>query len=66
MESRSALGLSEVGDRILWDYAKANGFTIVSQDVDFAEMAVLSGSPPKMIWLRAGNQSTAAASTLIR
>jgi predicted nuclease of predicted toxin-antitoxin system len=29
-------------------------------------MAVLSGSPPKMIWLRAGNQSTAAASTLIR
>ena len=66
IESRSALGLSEVGDRILWDYAKANGFTIVSQDVDFAEMAVLSGSPPKMIWLRAGNQSTAAASTLIR
>jgi len=60
------LGLSEVGDRILWDYAKANGFTIVSQDVDFAEMAALSGSPPKMIWLRAGNQSTATASTLIR
>jgi len=26
------LGLSEVGDRVLWDYAKANGFTIVSQD----------------------------------
>jgi predicted nuclease of predicted toxin-antitoxin system len=58
------LGLSEAGDRIL--YAKANGFTIVSQGVDFAEMAVVSGSPPKMIWLRAGNQSTAAVSALIR
>jgi predicted nuclease of predicted toxin-antitoxin system len=60
------LGLSEVGDRILWDYAKANGFTIVSQDVDFAEMAAVLGSPPKVIWLRAGNQSTAAISTLMR
>jgi predicted nuclease of predicted toxin-antitoxin system len=60
------LGLSEVGDRILWDYAKANGFTIVSQDVDFAEMAALLRSPPKVIWLRAGNQSTSAISTLMR
>lgn len=60
------LGLSEVGDRVLWDYASANGFTIVSQDVDFAEMAALLGSPPQVIWLRAGNQSTAAISTLIR
>jgi predicted nuclease of predicted toxin-antitoxin system len=60
------LGLSAVGDHILWDYAKANGFTIVSQDVDFAEMAALLGSPPKVIWLRAGNQSTADISGLIR
>jgi|SRR6185312_6352755 predicted nuclease of predicted toxin-antitoxin system len=60
------LGLSEVGDRAIWDYAKAHGFTIVSQDVDFAEMAVLSGPPPKVIWLRAGNQSTAAIATLLR
>jgi predicted nuclease of predicted toxin-antitoxin system len=60
------LGLSEVGDRVLWDYAKANGFTIVSQDVDFAEMVALLGSPPKVVWLRAGNQSTAAISTLMR
>jgi predicted nuclease of predicted toxin-antitoxin system len=60
------LGLSEVGDRVLWDYAKANGFTIVPQDVDFAEMAAVLGSPPKVIWLRAGNQSTAAISTLMQ
>jgi predicted nuclease of predicted toxin-antitoxin system len=60
------LGLSEVGDRVLWDFAKANGFTIVSQDVDFAELAALLRSPPKVIWLRGGNQSTAAVSTLMR
>src|ERR1700760_3246963 len=61
-----ALGLSEVGDQAIWDYAKANGFAIVSQDVDFAEMAALLGTPPKVIWLRAGNQSTAALSALLR
>jgi predicted nuclease of predicted toxin-antitoxin system len=60
------LGLSEAGDQVLWDYAKDNGFTIVSQDVDFAEMAALSGSPPKVIWLRAGNQSTTAVAALLR
>jgi len=60
------VGLSEVGDQILWDYAKANGFTIVSQDADFAEMAALLRSPPKVIWLRVGNQSTAVISALIR
>ncbi len=60
------LGLSEADDGNVWDYAKAQGFTIVSQDVDFAEMAAVLGSPPKVIWLRAGNQSTAAISTLLR
>lgn len=60
------LGLSEVSDQVLWDYAKTNGFAIVSQDVDFAEMAALLGSPPKVIWLRGGKQSTAAISTLLR
>jgi predicted nuclease of predicted toxin-antitoxin system len=60
------LGLSEVGDRVIWDYAKANGFAIVSQDVDFADMATLLGPPPKVIWLRAGNQSTADHSILMR
>ena len=60
------LGLSDVDDRVLWDFAKTNGFAIVSQDVDFAELAALLGSPPKVIWLRAGNQSTAAISALLR
>jgi predicted nuclease of predicted toxin-antitoxin system len=60
------LGLSEVSDRVLWDYARENGFAIVSQDADFAEMAVLLRSPPKVIWLRAGNRTTADISSLLR
>jgi len=39
----------------VWEYAKANGFTLVSLDSDFAEMAALLRSPPKVIWLGCGN-----------
>src|SRR5881275_1684361 len=59
-------GLTEVPDRALWDFAKANGCVIVTQDVDFAELAALLGCPPKVIWLRAGNQTTAATAALLR
>ena len=59
------LGLSEDSNQVLWDYAKENGFAIVSQDGGFAEMAVLLRSPPK-IWLRAGNQSTSNIASLLR
>jgi predicted nuclease of predicted toxin-antitoxin system len=31
------LGLSEADDRTLWQYAKANGFLIVSQDADLLQ-----------------------------
>lgn len=54
---RSA-GLESADDRVIWDFAKANAFTIVSKDSDFADMAALYGSPPKVIWLRCGNEPT--------
>jgi predicted nuclease of predicted toxin-antitoxin system len=59
-------GLSEASDRAVWDYAKANGFTLVSLDSDFADLAALLGSPPKIIWLRCGNQPTAVIENLLR
>jgi predicted nuclease of predicted toxin-antitoxin system len=60
-----------------WDYRRraivlsgimqgGNGFTVVSQDADFAEMATLLRTPPKVIWLRVGKQLTAMISTLLR
>lgn len=54
------LGLAEADDRDIWNFAKQNGYAIVTQDVDFAEMAALYGPPPKIVWLRSGNQPTAA------
>jgi predicted nuclease of predicted toxin-antitoxin system len=60
------LGLAEADDGAIWRYAMANGFTLVSQDADFAEMATLLGAPPKVIWLRGGNQPTNAIVTLMR
>ena len=50
----SLLGLERADDRGVWEYAKANGFALVSQDADFAEMASLLGPAPKVIWLRCG------------
>jgi len=60
------VGLAEASDRVAWEYAKAGGFTLVSLDSDIADMAALLGSPPKVIWLRCGNQPTAAIDALLR
>jgi predicted nuclease of predicted toxin-antitoxin system len=51
--------LDQAPDRMLWDFAKAGNYTLVSLDSDFADMATLLGPPPRVIWLRCGNQSTA-------
>jgi predicted nuclease of predicted toxin-antitoxin system len=60
------LGLEEAADGLIWEYAKANDFILVSQDVDFADMATLYGPPPKVIWLRCGNQPTKAIEKRLR
>ncbi len=52
------LGLHEASDEDIWNYAKQNGYTIVTKDSDFHELSVLKGVPPKIIWLRCGNQTT--------
>jgi predicted nuclease of predicted toxin-antitoxin system len=59
-------GLAEADDLAIWDYAGANGFTLVSLDADFAERAALKGPPPKVIWLRCGNQPTEIIERLVR
>lgn len=51
------LQLAAAMDRQIWEYAKANDFVIVTRDSDFHELSTLYGSPPKIIWLKTGNQS---------
>jgi predicted nuclease of predicted toxin-antitoxin system len=59
-------GLGSADDAAIWQYAKINGFTIVSKDSDFEERSVLLGSPPKFIWVRANNCTSAEVESLFR
>jgi predicted nuclease of predicted toxin-antitoxin system len=43
------VGLRDSGDSEIWDYAKLNGFIIVSEDSDFQQRSLLYGFPPKFI-----------------
>ena len=52
------LGLHKASDEKIWNYARNNGFTIVTQDSDFNERSLIYGYPPKIVWLRTGNIST--------
>ncbi len=60
------LGLASADDLSLWQYAAAHDFALVSLDADFADLATVLGPPPKVIWLRCGNQPTAIVEKLIR
>jgi predicted nuclease of predicted toxin-antitoxin system len=60
------LGLERAGDGEIWDFAKSNDFILVSQDADFAEISALRGPPPKVIWLRCGNQPTPIVLSIMR
>lgn len=59
-------GLLESPDSSVWAHAKAHGFTIVTADADFYELATTFGPPPKVIWLRRCDYPTATAEKLIR
>jgi predicted nuclease of predicted toxin-antitoxin system len=60
------IGLASAPDPAVWAFAAANGFTIVSKDVDFQQRALLLGHPPKVVWVRLGNCSTDAVAALLR
>jgi hypothetical protein len=40
------------------EFARTNGYDVVTFDADFYDLATLFGTPPKIIWLRIGNTST--------
>jgi predicted nuclease of predicted toxin-antitoxin system len=60
------LGLSRAPDPIVWAYARAHGYIIVTKDSDFNDFSVVRGFPPKVIWIRVGNCTTAAIAGLLR
>jgi predicted nuclease of predicted toxin-antitoxin system len=59
-------GLERADDKVVWDHAKADGFAIVTKDMDFHQRAVLHGPPPRVVWIRLGNCTTKKIETLLR
>lgn len=60
------LGLDVAEDPEIWDYARQHGFSLVTKDEDYYDWSGLLGQPPKVIWLRCGNQKTAFIEKLFR
>ncbi len=56
-EAAKRLQLTAKEDLIVWEKAKANGFTIVTYDEDYEVLNHLRGWPPKVILIRSGNLS---------
>ncbi|ADE12700.1 DUF5615 family PIN-like protein [Sideroxydans lithotrophicus] len=51
------LNLEGASDSEVWQYAKNNGFVIVSRDSDFQERSLVAGHPPQVVWLKIPNRS---------
>jgi len=60
------VGLKEAGDLIVWEYARNNGLVVVSKDSEFHQRSFLYGYPPKVVWVRLGNCSTADVEQVLR
>ncbi len=53
-------------DREVWDYARQNGYALVSKDNDFRQLSFVLGAPPKVVFLSVGNAGTDAIAALLR
>lgn len=60
------VGLRAADDSAVWEYARLNGYALVSKDSDFQQRSLLYGSPPKFIWLRVGNCTVRTVEELLR
>ena len=60
------LGLASASDEDVWEAAHREGCLIVTKDSDFVDMQVLRGFPPKVLWLRLGNCTTARIEDVLR
>ena len=53
-------------DEMIWEYAGAKGFTIVTADSDFLDLARSRGVPPKVVRLENCNYRTSRVEDLLR
>jgi len=55
-----------MSDALIWEYAGANQFTLLTKDKDFVNLSLTVGSPPKVVLLQTGNCSTSQIERMIR
>lgn len=60
------LNFGRANDAQIWKFAKAHDFIFVTKDKDVAELAVLRGAPPKIVWLRMGNCKSSVVEHTLR
>jgi predicted nuclease of predicted toxin-antitoxin system len=60
------VNLQAADDDTVWAYAATHGFSIVSKDADFHQRSFVLGHPPKVVWIRRGNCSTAEIEEILR
>jgi predicted nuclease of predicted toxin-antitoxin system len=49
------IGLELAKDRVIWQYAKDNGYCIVTKDEDFVLLQANDPTGAKVVWVRIGN-----------
>lgn len=59
------LGMRQTTDEEVWQFARANGFALLTKDFDFYHRALTRGHPPKVIWLNIGNCNTSTILNVI-
>ena len=52
-------------DEDIWNYAKENGYIIITKDNDFLDLLELKGFPPKVVLIKTGNNSSKILSELL-
>lgn len=60
------LGLDTASDLTVWRRARQAGYCLVTKDSDFNELLASQGFPPKVIWIRLGNCTTAEIAALLQ
>jgi predicted nuclease of predicted toxin-antitoxin system len=47
---------TRLSDAEIWNRARSDAFVLLTKDADFFDRLALEGSPPKVVWVRIGNQ----------
>jgi len=59
-------GINAADDLTVWKDAQEHELVICSKDSDLHQRSFLFGFPPKIVWVRIGNCSTAEVEKLLR